>query len=84
MDDELHLGMPRGSANYEDDGEQRDEHDIISAASWGRFPTTDLSRFDWDNSDIDGYDSEDGDNADADEQEEGQQADDGSTQNVED
>jgi len=35
-------------------------------------------------SDVDGYEGDDGDNADADEEEEASQADDGSTQNVED
>jgi hypothetical protein len=35
-------------------------------------------------SDVDGYEEEDGDDADADEEEEALQADDGSTQNVED
>ena len=35
-------------------------------------------------SDVDGYDGEDGGDADADEEEEALQADDGSTQNVED
>jgi len=35
-------------------------------------------------SDVDGYEGEDGDDADADEEEEASQADDGSTQNVED
>ena len=40
---------------------------------------TDLGR-----SDVDGYKGEDGDDADVDEEEEASQADDGSTQNVED
>jgi len=35
-------------------------------------------------SDVDGYEGEDGDDVDADEEEEASQADDGSTQNVED
>jgi hypothetical protein len=41
-------------------------------------------RTDLEPSDVDGYEGEDGDNADADEEEEASQADDGSTQNVED
>jgi hypothetical protein len=35
-------------------------------------------------SDVDGYETEDGDDADADEEEEASEADDGSTQNVDD
>ena len=42
------------------------------------------SRFDLGTSDVDGYEGEDGDDADADEEEEASQAEDGSTQNVED
>jgi len=87
-DDELHFGMPGGSGDYEDDGEESDEHDAIRTASWRRQPTTELERFDLGTSDFDGYEGEDGDNADADadadEEEEASQADDGSTQNVED
>jgi len=41
-------------------------------------------RIDLGPSDVDGYEGEDGDDADADEEEEESQADDGSTQNVED
>jgi hypothetical protein len=41
-------------------------------------------RTDLEPSDVDGYEGEDGDDADADEEEEASQADDGSTQNVED
>jgi len=45
---------------------------------------TELERFDLGTCDVDGYEGEDGDDADADEEEEASQADDGSTQNVED
>jgi len=41
-------------------------------------------RTDLEPSDVDGYEGEDGDDADVDDEEEASQADDGSTQNVED
>ena len=45
---------------------------------------TELGRFILGTSDVEGYEGEDGDNTDADEEEEVSQADNGSTQNVED
>jgi hypothetical protein len=32
-DDELHFGMPGGSRDYEDEGDESDEHDAIRTAS---------------------------------------------------
>jgi hypothetical protein len=85
-DDELHFGMPGGSGDYEDEGDESDDRDAIPTASRRRRPATELERFDLGTSDVDGYEGEDGDDADADadEEEEASQADDGSTQNVED
>jgi hypothetical protein len=85
-EDELHFGMPWSSGDYEDAGDETDEHDAIRTASRRRRPVTELERFDLGTSDVDGYEGEDGDDADADadEEEEASQADDGSTQNVED
>jgi len=80
-DDELHFRMPGGSGDFKDEG---DESDAIPTASRRRRAATELERFDLGTSDVDGYEAEDGDNADADEEEEASQADDGSTQNVED
>jgi len=80
-DDELHFGMPGGSRDSEDEG---DESDAIPTASQRQRATTELERFNLRNSDVDGYEGEDGDDVDADEEEEASQADDGSTQNVED
>jgi hypothetical protein len=77
-DDELHFGMPGGSGNFEDEG---DECDAIPTASWRRRAATELERFVLGTSDVDGCEGEDGD--DADEEKEASQADDGSTQNVE-
>jgi hypothetical protein len=81
MDDELHFGMPGGSGDFEDEG---DESDAIPTASRRRRAATELERFDLGTSEVDGFVGEDGDDADADEEEEASQADDGSTQNVED
>jgi len=83
-DDELHFGMPGGSGDYEDEGDESDVHDAIPTASRQRRPVTELERFDLGTSDVGGYEGEDGDDAYADEEEEASQADDGSTQNVED
>ena len=80
-DDELHFGMPGGSGDFEDEG---DESDAITTANRRRRAATELERFDLGTSDVDGYEGEDGDDADADEEEEALQANDGSTQNVED
>jgi len=80
-DDELHFGMPGGSGDFEDEG---DESDVIPTASRRRRAATVLERFDLGTSDVDGYEGEDGDDADADEEEEPSQAEDGSRQNVED
>jgi len=85
-DDELHFGMPGGSGDYEDEGGESNEHDANRSASQRRRPATELERFDSGTSDVEGYEGEDGHDADADadEEEEASQADDGSTQNVED
>jgi len=83
-DDELHFGMPGGSGEYEDEGDESDECDAIPTTSRQRRPATELERFDLGTSDVDGYEGDNGDDADADEEEEALLADDGSTQNVED
>jgi hypothetical protein len=85
-DDELHFGMPVGSGDYKDEGEESDKHDAICTASRRRRPATELETFDLGSSDVDRYEGKDSDDADgdADEEEEASQADDGSTRNVED
>jgi len=83
-DDKIHLGMPGGSGDYEDEGDECNVHDAIPTASRRRRPVTGLERFDLGTSDADRYEGEDGDDAYADQEEEASQADDGSTQNVED
>jgi hypothetical protein len=73
-DDELHFGMPGGSRDYDDEGDERDVFDSIPTASRRRRPTTELERFDLGTSDVDGYKGDDGDDADLDEEEEASQA----------
>jgi len=73
-------GCQGGSGDFEDEG---DESDAIPTASRRGRAATELERFDLGTSDVDGYEGEDGDDADADEEEEVSQAEDGSTQNVE-
>jgi len=84
MDDELHFGMPGGSRDYEDKGDESNVCDAISTASRRRWPASELDRFDLGTSIVDGYEGEDGDHANVDEEEKALQADDGWTQNVED
>jgi len=89
-DDELHFEMAGASGDYEDEGDECDDHAAMPTTSRRRRPATELETFDLGTSDVDGYEAEDGkgyeaedgDDADADEEEEALQADDGSTQNV--
>jgi hypothetical protein len=85
-DDDLLFGMPGGSGDFEDEGDERDKRDAIPTASRRRWPPTALERFDLGTSGVDRYEEDDGDDvdADADEEEEASQAYDGSTQNVDD
>jgi len=76
--------MPGGSGDYEDEGDESDGHDAILTASRRGWAATELQRFDLGTGDVDGYEGDDGDDADVDEEEQASQADDGSTQNVED
>jgi len=80
-DNELHFGMPGGSGDFEDEG---DESDAIPTTSRLRRAATELERFDLVTSYVDVYEGKDGDDADANEEEEASQAEDGSMQNVED
>jgi len=83
-DDELDFEMPGGSGDYEDDDDESNVGDAIPTTHQQRRPMTELEWFDLGTSDVDGYEGDDGDDAYADEEEEASQADDGSTQNVED
>jgi len=78
--------MPQCGRDYDDERDKSEQCYAIPTASWGLLPVTELERFDLETSDIDGYEGKDGEDAaaDADEEEEASQADDGSTQNMED
>jgi hypothetical protein len=73
--------MPGGSEDFEDEG---DTSDAIPTASRRRRAATELERFDLGTKHVDGNEGKDGDGAAANEEEQASQADDGSTQNVED
>jgi len=77
--------MPGGIREWEDAGDERDQRDAIPTSSRRQRPTTEHESFDLGTSDVDGYDCEDADDADAHahEMKESWQADDGTTQNVE-
>jgi hypothetical protein len=77
-DDELYFGMPGGTGDFEDEG---DERDAIPTTSRRRRDVTALERFDLGTSNVDRSEGEDGD--DVGQEEQASQADDGSTQNVE-
>jgi hypothetical protein len=79
-DDELHFGIPRGSGDFDDEG---DKPDAIPTTRRPRRVATELERFDLGSSDVDSHDNPDGHNADADEEEATSQSDDGSMQNAE-
>jgi hypothetical protein len=83
-DDVPDFGMPGGSGNYKHEADKSDEHDAIPTTSRRCRAATELKRIDLATSHVDRYESKDGNNADADEEEETLQADDESTQNVED
>jgi hypothetical protein len=63
---ERHFGMPGGSGDYEDEGDDSDDRDAIPTASQQRRPATELERFDLGTSVVNWYEGEDGDDADAD------------------
>jgi hypothetical protein len=83
-DDEPRFGMPGGSGDIEDEGDKKDERDAIPTASWRRWAPTGLATFELVTSVVNSFEAKDGDDADADEEKVASQADDGSTQNVED
>ena len=78
-EDELHLGIPAASRNFEDDGEESGQGNVIPTPRRRRRPVTELERFDLGTGDVDWNDGEDGDDADADadQVEEALRADDG-------
>jgi len=83
-DGKVHSGITGGSGDNSDEAEASYLCDAVLTTSWRRRPVTELERFDLATSDVNRYEGEDGDDADAHEEEEASQADDGSTQCVED
>jgi hypothetical protein len=83
-DDKPQDGMPGGSRNYEDQGDESDKHHVIPTACQGCQTMTEPQNIDLGFSHVDRFDGDNGDNADAQEEGEASQADDGSTHNVED
>jgi hypothetical protein len=81
-DDDHHFGMPRGSGDEMDEGEENDVCDDIRTLSRWRQHVTGLQRFDLETSVVTSYEGEDDEDADADEEEEASQANGGSAQNV--
>jgi len=53
MDDLLHFGMPGGSGDNKDEGDESDVCDAIPTASWQPRPMTELERLDLGTSDVD-------------------------------
>jgi hypothetical protein len=54
-DDILHFGMPGGSGDYEDEGDDSDDRDAIPTARRRRRPAAELDRFNPATSDVEGY-----------------------------
>jgi hypothetical protein len=65
-DDELPFGMPWGSRDCEEEGDECDNCDAIPNARQLRQPATELERFDLGTKDVDECERDDGDDADAD------------------
>jgi len=82
-DDKLHSGKAGGSGDYQDEGDESDEHNPIPTASQRRWATIEPDRGDVATIDVDWYEGEDGNDADADQTEEASPANHGSTQNME-
>ena len=83
-DDKLHFRMTGDSDNYDDEGDEIDDSDAITTASRQRQAATELKMFDVRTSDVYGFEGDYGDDADQDEEEEALQANDESTQNLQD
>jgi len=76
--------MTGDSDDYDDEGDEIDESDAITTASRQRQAATELEMFDVRTSDVDRFEGDYGDDADQDEEEEALQANDESTQNLQD
>jgi hypothetical protein len=84
MDDEQHFRMSGGCEDYDKAGDEIEMSNAIPTISQQRRAATELERFDLATSDLDGYEGDNGNDVEADEKEDALEADDGSTQNLED
>jgi hypothetical protein len=75
--------MPWCHRDNEDEGDESHDRDAIPIISRLHRPPSGLERLDLGTSYVDGYEGEDGNDGDVAEEEDALQADDGSTQNVE-
>jgi len=80
----LHFWMPGGSRDYHNECDECDTRNAIPIPDWRRWAVTDLNMFNLKTSDVHGYEGDNGDSAEANDEEGGLQAEDGSTENVED
>jgi len=83
MDDKLHFGIPGGSGDHQDDGDESDMRDAIATTNRQWRPATQLERFDLGLSGVDGVEGEDGDDVYADAEHDALHADDGWMHNME-
>jgi len=83
-DDKLHIRIPRGYGDYQDEGDKGDEWDTIATGSHPWQTVTELTTFALGTRDVISYLGDDGNNVGRDEQEEALQANDASTQKLED
>ena len=67
-DDELQFRMPRGSDDYDEEGDEIDQSDAIPTACRRGRAANELQRCDLGTSDVDRYECDNGDDADADEE----------------
>jgi hypothetical protein len=82
--EESDFGMPQGSGDFKDEGDECDVCDASPTPSRRQRHVTELPRFDLGTIDVDGYEGKNADYPDVDEEEGSSQANDGSTQNVDD
>jgi len=80
---ELHFGMPGGSRDYTDEGDESDELDVIPSTSRRLWAATELKRFDLGTNEVKQNQGGDAYNDYADEEEDAARTDAGSTQIVE-
>jgi len=83
-DYKLYFGIAGGSGDHDDEGDKSDKRNAIATARRRQRAATKLETFCLESNDVDGHEGEDGDNENVDDEEEASQANDGSTQNVED